>query len=64
MSRLDEGRDLLSQAVRLKLEAQRGFVMVCDALSSFDAAPPDECRAEIETDNARLRTFLVELEAK
>ena len=61
---LRAGRELLERAIRLKLEVQRDFVGVCDALSSFDADVPPLAaeRAKIEGDTARLTTWLADLD--
>ena len=58
-----EGDELLERAIRIKLEQQRDFVVLWDALSSLDAAPPADWRAEIAANTARYTGWLAELEA-
>ena len=57
-----ETDEFLRRAIQLKLEAQRDFVLVFDAISAFDAATPTaDWRAEIDADTERLTAFLAEL---
>ena len=60
-----ETDEFMRRAIRLKLEAQRDFVLVFDAISAFDAAtpPPADWRAEIAASAARYAGWLAELEA-